>query len=964
MNDRNLNGIGPAADRKTDRGISMNHAVGAVRRGGLAVALALASALAPSADAATLWQNDWETTEPWPVPYTGLVRATSSGEAVAFERRDSDNVAWRLRADGSLRWIGNSSPIGGGMVVDGVAFDDGSAAQLQRNSRRGYLTRFDTNGMPLWGRPIPAGRFAAAGTAFAGVGCHAPAVVASSLDQTTGATRWQRVLRNDAQPCTTVAVTGSTNGDAYFAYRAGTPASTTVTRLTSSGSSVWSVNAGFTGTSIMLAVNGAHLFALSGPTIWAFRVSDGGLAWQGPCANANLQFVDTDPVCAVSATEVKRLSAASGATVWARAASGGDVIGAFEGNVYYATSSQWMRLRGIDGVQQWLAPLASTLIVQFASAWRSASGVATIWAMANRTADHGMQRYRLSDGAVLGPVSPTTIASGMSPDGIVWGGSDLFVRGRTTKSTPSERLRRMAVDTGQIAWERSTARDDRYPTLALGPSALFVADRADGSTTLRALDRSTGLDLWSQYLASSSGDWFAHDPPTLVPRGDGDVIALNATLTPHEGPFNQQREYVQSWRFAANDGAVRWERLLVDRYYPDDGAYIRPPATTAVGDDVVIAPNARAGLPAPNLQRLSSASGAPLWQSPEPAPADLLAAAVDEDAIFSVYGDPQAGAVIVTKRAASTGQILWRYSHALANGERFRMRRLVPLAGGDVMLAANVETGIPYSVSAPRLLRIRGDGSGLRYVWGHGIDPAMPIDMLADFAVDASGRGWLHRYQTDFYLGAAFLVRFDLDNGYPIGGQFYRPSGLTPLAPHSVWDFVVRPYRDDTMITVGTTERAPMLSTLRVALRDYAVQQHGDLSVQIDSLPASFAPATQVPLGVSVRYDGDAALSGVTLVVDPPWHGTHSGLACSGAGQTHCTIDVRDGQITVRFNALPGAHLRLTGFLRALEWPTAAAATPRAVVFAPESLLESDTRNNFHAAGAIDRIFRDGFATP
>jgi hypothetical protein len=941
----------------------MNFSIATLRRGGFVAAL-VAAALAPSADAATRWQHDWETSGSlleWnPDPYAGFVRTTAMGEVVVFQSRESDSAARRLRSDGSLRWQSATSYVGSGQLLDGLAFDDGSAAQLQWTSRRGYVTRIGSDGQLLWGRAVHASRLAAAGTALSTLGCQTPAVIATSLDQTTGATRWQRVLRGDASNCNAAAVAGSANGDSYYAYRSGAPSVMTLVRLNANGGTVWSVNSTPVGTSATLAANGAQLFVLSASTLSAYRTSDGGLAWQSPCAGTRLHFVDADPVCAVSAAEVKRLSAASGTAVWTKAASGGELLGAFEGNVYYATESQWTRWRGVDGVQQWQAPFAGPFVALLANAWRSASGVVTLWATTDSAIDYAFRQYRLSDGAQIGLTSLPTMASGVSGDGVALDGADLFLRGRATGSKPEERLRRVAADTGAIVWERSSDSDGSFPTLAASQAALFVADRWHGLATLRAFDRNTGADLWHQDLAFSGGDWFAHRSPSLLPLSDGDVLALNGVLSPGQGPFNARHEYQQAWRFAGSDGAERWSRMLVDREH-SPGDLIAPAQAIAVGSDIVVAPYERQ-FPAPNLQRLAGASGDIQWQSPVPSSAASIAAAVGEDAFFTVSGDQlNGGPVVIRKRVASTGEMLWELSLPLPQGERFRVARLVPLAGGDVMLAGNAETGIPNSVSAPRLLRVRADGSGLRYAWAHGIDPAMPLDILADFVVDDSGRGWLYRNQADRFVGAAFLVRFDLDNGYPIGGQFCRPSFLTPLAPHSSWDLKLRPYQDDTMLQVGSAARAPLPATLRTALQDYAVVQHGDLSVQIDELPESFAPGANLPLGVSVRYDGDAALQGVTLVVDPPWHGTHSGLACSGSGQTQCTIDVRDGQITVRFDALPGARLRLTGYLRALEWPAAAAATPRAVVYAPESLLESDTRNNFHAAGAIDRIFRDGF---
>jgi hypothetical protein len=155
--------------------------------------------------------------------------------------------------------------------------------------------------------------------------------------------------------------------------------------------------------------------------------------------------------------------------------------------------------------------------------------------------------------------------------------------------------------------------------------------------------------------------------------------------------------------------------------------------------------------------------------------------------------------------------------------------------------------------------------------------------------------------------------------------------------------------------------RAPQVATRRDALRDFSVAARGDLALDIPGLPADFSAGAQLPLDVRVNYDGDAPIAGVTLLLDLPWQGAIDGLSCSGVGVSQCSVDSRYGQIEVRFNAAPGARLRLGGTLRALIWPAPAQATIGGVVFGPESLLESDGSNNLRLAAPGQRVFGDGF---
>jgi hypothetical protein len=945
----------------------MDHGTSGKRCWQVAAAL-LAAGMAGASAASTVWQRDWEDTgalvESDSFGYGALLRPSTNGEFVFVQSRESDVAAVRVRADGSLRWQSAAGYGAFSTATDAIVFDDGSAAQLQSGSSNGYLARLGTDGQPVWGMALPANRLASAGSAIVASGCYGGTVVATGLDANNGTVRWQRIVQGGLSPCPTVSLAGAASGESYLGYYVGN--TFMLLRLDAQGQMVWSANSTQSG-SVALAASGSNVYTLGTNTLTAFGAADGVSLWQSVCINPRLYFVDGDPVCATGVAQAKRLAAASGSQVWARTASGGTILGVFDGDVYYGANGTWQRWAGASGAGQWQVPLAN-LAQEHNRVWSAGTGfVAFLSTPTGVPNDIVLKRYRLSDGAEIGSTALPTIARGVVDQGRVRDGTDLFVRGLATASAQPERLRRLDADTGVVNWERSSARGAPASTFATTASTLYLAERYAGVAQLRALDRADGATRWTEDLAYSGGNWSTSLSPRLFGHGSGDVIAFTGQGVRSASSFDTYSETQLAWRFAALDGASVWERTLSDRLVPATVLDVDPPTAMALGDDVIVAPWLSVS-PAPPMQRLDSANGQATWSQTTADTALALAAAHGEDAFFSVTGGLTAGsAVTVNKRSAATGATLWSLPIQQPAGRSFAVRALVALSDGDVVLAGNSVIGAPGAASAitsARVLRISADGSGLRYYWAASSDASLPTDSLVDFTVDAAGRGWFYRLQHDRRIGLAFLVRFDVQQGRQLGAQAYRPSFVTPLMRNENWNYELMPYRDDQMIDSGFIARAPQPSARRDALRDYAIVQRGDLALSIGSLPATFAPGTQLPLSVRVNYDGDAPLAGVTLILDPPWHGTTGNLTCGGSGVSLCSVDATRGQIVVRFDAAPGARMTLSGQIRALSWPVAAAAVPRGVVYAPEGLLESDTLNNFRAVSATAPIFKDGFESP
>lgn len=936
-------------------------------------ALALGGA-AQSASADTVWQRDWdmqggifsnESHAVMDFNYQDMA-VDRSGGLLKLESTYKGLTLLHLWPDGSLRWQLSLPVVRRSDRNSLLAQEDGSAVVLQAgvNNHSGHLLRVDPVGRLSWALQVPATRLVESVDELIAIGCIDGSLYLTVVDRAGGTVvRQQRV----AQPgCSDIGALHATlsGNDLYIATDESTDLPAAVAKYwrvdAQTGNVFWRVER--PGPAARIWLNSGSLYAMNGTLLGALNTANGALRWEKTCGGM-AGFVSADPVCASNAGTIQRLAAADGSTVWS-ASSSLTLLG-LQGGCIAAVVRQSGNLRcisGIDGSTQWEIPLQPSNSPPPMLVPSSFSGFLHVYSGAE-PAHYVLKRIEVYSGWLHSTTALPQVLRTVSAHGQWLAGGDLYVRAGGAWLAPQQKLRRMSAATGDLAWESVdeigyyNAEWQRNPgAVAAAESALFLSGTAQGpsqaSAQVYALDRDTGRLRWSRSVLEGS----RVSQPGLSAVAGGDVISLAGTEV-----FDGKRMLVkyQARRLSAGSGQDVWSRTLWSGEGVFNGA--APRNVDAGGDLVVAVPNIAVYFP---MQRLDEVTGTTVW--PAPLAAFMLAKSSADDAVFSLVG-AWPDDFSVSRTRAANGQVEWTFPHSAAWASGLHdFNVLQPLPDGDVLVVA---TGVPRTgggVDAARtqLIRIKADGSGLRYRWPADADLLAPGQNIKSVVVDSAGRSaWFHAAQAvggDSWLALAFLVRFDLQQGRPMGSQIYSVTGAHPQFQATAWDPQLMPYGDG-FLASGMAARAPLVTTRRDALRDFSVAARGDLVLDIPGLPADFSAGELLPLDVRVNYDGDAAVAGVTVLLDLPWQGTASALTCTGPGVSYCSIDSRYGQIEVRFDAAPGARLRLGGELRALALPAAAQAAVSGVVFGPESLLESDSSNNLRRALPGTVIFGDGF---
>ena len=920
------------------------------------IAIGLAAWLPLQATAATPWQRDWD--------YQGglfdrsgyiawdSMRATDTGETVMFLPQPDNVSATRLREDGSLNWRTSLSTPDWAAVRDVMASAQGGATLLYRTSAGSQVAQLASDGRPVWNVSVPADKVVSVGSNLVVIGCADGRPYVTALDQGSGTVDWQRALSTQAVMCHSdqspwqVAIAAGGASETYVTHRGPSQFSPAVLkRLDPAGNVVWSVSHPFS-EKAALHYRGGKVYVSDGQALWAFRAVDGELLWRRSCLDGEAFFVRGDPVCRSDSSSFVRLRADTGETMWTRYVSGGRMLGSDESDLYYMVGAEWQRWSGASGETRWQAPYPAEM------AYRplllgNATGSAV--AIADDAIGDGfrLNRYLLSNGSLLSSSALPKVTRAASGGQQLSDGGDVFVASAT--NLRDTRVRRLSADSGNILWENG-ATGFVLGDLAATPASLALAESNQNASQVRSLDRSSGTEQWTH--AVPVGDRYGTASRIFGTAG-GDLLGLSE----RNGMNTVQHEV---WRLDATDGSEAWRRTLAQSDETSLPEYL---AVAALQDDLVVAeygPDDALQIPP---QRIDAATGVARWSGATSERTIELAVSPARDAVFSIGSELSGTGLTLTKRDAANGEVVWQFVYQQMPGY-LHVADLVPLADGDVLVALTAAiangNGGDDSTSA-RLLRIKADGSGLRYERnGPAFQPGW-LDSASRLRLDDSGTAvWMLRNRHNGPLSAVFLERFDLASGRSLGAQFYSVNGTHPLFPTTAWDSDFTPYQGK-ILAGGVALRAPQVATRRDALRDFSIGQRGDLRLSIAPLPPNFAAGALLDVDVRVDYSGDTAIAGASLIVDSPWHGTHSYLACSGSGISNCSLDTRYGQWVLRFDAAPGAQLQLSGRVRALAWPQAAAAQLRGVVFGPESLLESDSSNNTVSSLRPDLLFADGF---
>lgn len=568
-----------------------------------------------------------------------------------------------------------------------------------------------------------------------------------------------------------------------------------------------------------------------------------------------------------------------------------------------------------------------------------------------------LHRYRVQDGGLSDIRQFADVPRGVGGSGEIRNGADLFVLGQVPWKPLPARVRRLSADSGAVLWENAATQRYAFSSITLTPNRLLLGEQTDmGEAVVRSVDRVSGQQRWERRIADAPAYSLANKPPRVVGLGDDDALVSFGYGKSTPSPSLRVQELQ---RLDDAVGQVLWKQQVAQWADPSLSGPWTEPALLGVGDDALLWPaGSSTGPIGMGLQRRFGNDGTLDFAETSAPYSQTVRLSVASDAVFALTY-PDQNTLRLLKHSASSGALLWRFDYSRTPWSYYQTVDLLPLADGDVVVAVLLYQPTAAGGLSTHLLRVRGDGSGLRYAYRTPWRGKVR-DSIDRIVLDSDGNALLRR---SLYLdrrGIYFLQRFDLTQGRVTGSQALALRGVEPFLSRTAWGNTFEPHGDGLLIS-GSVLRSPLPTTRTDALLDIAVTQRGDLALQLPVFPPGIAVGDDVPFAVGVSYTGDAAITDANLIVELPWQGSESGLSCDGPGVTRCELQVRHGQITARFDAAPGAQLTLRGTVRRLDAPVLEKSVLRAIVQGPIGLLESEASNNFGSVAVDGPIFADGF---
>lgn len=914
-------------------------------------------ALACAASAGAGWQQDWNETGPafgFGAADRLQIAGAADGSALigffdGYEYRlsqvDGDaGIAWHVAVPQS-EWTPSS-----------VRHEpDGAALLMFKGLNYDSVARFDASGTLQWSSALQGTYFAAgADQLSAMLVVPGENAIVTAIDRFSGQWRWQsRVPGLSGNSFMESPLAVDADGNTYIGGNGGGSARA-LAKLDPQGALLWLRQVAAIDT---VTVRDGRVYVTDAGVLQALDPADGQPLWRKDGCGAGegeLAFVGADPLCA-SATELSLLAAASGAEVWRRDIAG-SVIGVFSGDVYIGSDpvsfppadAALQRLAGSDGAPQWQRSLSFALRGRI---WQVSDSLIGITGPGLTPDAVALHRYRIQDGS-LSDIRPfPDVPRGVRDASELRDGADLFVVGQAPWKSLPTRVRRLAAGSGSVLWENAAPERSAYPGIAPTPNRLLLAERANGAALVRSLDRVSGQLRWERSIAESPRYSANNKPPRILGLDDDALVSFGYG----NGP-SPSRRVQELQRLDDAAGNTLWKKQVAEWHDSSLGMTWTEPALLGVGKDALLWPSS--GPYAMGVQRYSGSDGALQFSEAAAVASHTVRLSVAADAVFAMMR-PHQDTLRLVKHSASSGELLWQFDYPMAPWRDVLIEDLLPLADGDVMVLVLLYQPTAAGGQSSHLLRVKGDGSGLRYAYRTRMQ-GKTRDLINHIALAGDGQALLQRLLYQDRRGMEFLQRFDLEQARVTGSQALTLRGIDPFVTRAAWGTTFEPHGDGVLIS-GTALRSPLPSTRRDALLDTTVVQRGDLALQLPVFPVGIAVGDSVPFAVGVSYTGDAAVTDATLMVELPWKGSESGLSCVGTGIGRCDVQVRHGQIVAQFDAAPGAQLYLSGAVRRLAAPTLEKSVLRAMVHAPIGLLEGNVYNNFHTVAVDEPIFADGF---
>ncbi|HWU51176.1 MAG TPA: PQQ-binding-like beta-propeller repeat protein, partial [Tahibacter sp.] len=717
----------------------------------------------------------------------------------------SESYDYRLsRVDGAARvtWHVALSP--GEWTPSGIVSEpDGAALVMFTGPSYATVARFDASGVLRWSSALQGARFAVGADRIAAVlVLPDAATIVTAIDRNSGQSLWQRRipgLYGRWFAPSTPAV--DSDGNLYVGGN-GSSNEPLLAKLDRQGAVVWLRSVATTG---KVVVRDGRIY-LSGTNILQVLGADAGQAlWsKDGCVSddSELSFVAADPVCATG-VDVSRLAATSGAEVW-RSAVAGEVLGVFGGDVYMgsdpvsfpAADAVVQRVSGSSGASLWQRSLAFPVRGRLWRVSDSLVGVIGPGPVPNTVALH---RYRVQDGGLSDIRGFADVPRGVLDAGEIRGGADLFVLGQAPWKPLPSRVRRLSADSGSVLWENAATQRDTYPGIALTPNRLLLAEETEaGDALVRNLDRVTGQLRWERSIAQAPVYSSYNKPPRVLGLGDDDALVSFGYGNPNGPSVSRRVQELQ--RIDDPSGQTLWKQQIAEWSDPSFVTRWAEPALLGVGEDALLWP--AAGVTGPltmDLQRRAGSDGAPGFSVAAAPVSEFVRLSVAADAVFALtYADQTT--LRLVKRSASSGQLLWQFDYPAAPWRYSQFVDMLPLADGDVVVLVLLYQPTAAAGQSTHLLRVKGDGSGLRYAYRTPWQRKVR-DSIDRIVLDTDGNALLRRSLYRDQRGIYFLQRFDLAQGRVTGSQALALCGVDPFVSRTAWGNTFEPHGDGLLIS-------------------------------------------------------------------------------------------------------------------------------------------------------------------
>lgn len=923
-----------------------------------------AIAIACTASAGAGWQRDWNETGPAFSLHPGdrfQLAGAAGGSALVGSTDGYDYRLSQIGGDGSIAWS-FAVPLSEWTPADIVPEQDGAALLMFTGLNYASVARVGAAGALQWSSALQGEYFAVGGDrVVARTRYTEESAVVTAVDRYSGQWLWQvRIpgLRSHGPARRPLAV--DSDGNTYIA-GPGDGAQSLLAKLGPQGNLLWlrpimSPGAVFAHEGRVYVSHVGGLEALDpadGQKLWR---KEGCGAW-----DAELFFIAGDPLC-VSNMELSRVAAASGTEVW-RHGYTGNVLGVFGDDVYTGSdptsfpvaSGVLARMAGSDGEPLWQRLVPFELRGR---TWQVSDQLIGIAGPGRTDGSQALHRYRISDGSLFDDRAFADVPRGVQLPSGIRDDMDLFVLAQMPWKALPTRVRRLAADSGDVLWENAAPPRRSTSGVALTPERLLLAEETDlGDALVRSLDRASGQVRWERSIVQAPVISSSMKPPRIIGLADNDALVSYGYRDSNSASLTRVQELR---RLDDADGQLLWTQQIASWSSPSMGSYWAEPFLLGIDDDALLWPTwSVEGPVSMSAQRRSGSDGALVFSAAATPSTLMVRLSVAADAVFALVSVNQ-GSLRLTKYSAASGELLWQFDYPTAAWPDAIALDLLPLADGDVLLLVQFYNAMAAEKGqATHLLRIKNDGSGLRYAYRTPMQ-GKTRDLITRIVLAGDGEALLRRLLHQDRRSIEFLQRFDLEQARVLGSQALQLRGVEPFAARSDWNGSFTPHAGGILIS-GTALQSPLPPTRRDALLDTAVAQRGDLALHIPAFPAGINEGDSVPFTVGVSYTGDAAITDATLMVELPWQGGESGLSCAGAGISRCALQLRHGQLVARFDAAPGAQLELRGTLRRLAVPALGKSALRAVVHAPIGLLEGNIYNNLRNIPVDGPIFADGF---